>query len=138
MPDLSWTPIRKGVFYCAPACGGKCTFAAYQRAKRDGAALAQALEYAKTEIGGKWTVRLWENKGWFYSVRRGAVEVHHSFGSSSCYGFTAFFHLPDPWGGNLAIHGDTPDSTVRLLMNEVRKQMQPMADLCKLLEVRGQ
>jgi hypothetical protein len=25
-----WEPIRRGPIYCAPACGGGCTWAAYQ------------------------------------------------------------------------------------------------------------
>jgi len=58
---MNWKPIRRGEIYCASACGGACTRAQYEQARRRGATLAKKL-------GRGWTVRVWENLGWFYEV----------------------------------------------------------------------
>lgn len=61
---LSWKPKRNGDVYCSPACGGKCTWAAYQKAKRGAAALAKTM-------GPGWKPKVWENLGWHFKVVRG-------------------------------------------------------------------
>lgn len=43
MTERSWNPIRKGALYCAPSCGGNCTWEAYLKAKRDAAKLVKEL-----------------------------------------------------------------------------------------------
>jgi hypothetical protein len=58
---LSWKAIRRGSIYCSPACGGGCTYAAYQKACRDAAALAKRM-------GNGWTPRVHENLGWHWCV----------------------------------------------------------------------
>lgn len=65
---LSWKPIRKGGIYCAPACGGGCKWDAYQKARRDAAALAKKL-------GPGWKPRLNENLGWHWSVFKSDIEI---------------------------------------------------------------
>lgn len=58
---LSWTPVRRGAIYCAPACGRGCTFAEYQHAVKSGKKLAATL-------GTGWTSSVSENLGWFYEA----------------------------------------------------------------------
>jgi hypothetical protein len=58
---MNWKPVRQGNIYCAPACGGNCTYSAYQQAER------RANQLAK-KLGVGWTVRIWENLGWYYKV----------------------------------------------------------------------
>lgn len=68
---LSWKPVRRGALYCAPACGGGCTWAAYGEAHRKGNELARRL-------GPGWSPNVWENLGWHYSATAagGLVAVH--------------------------------------------------------------
>lgn len=60
-PKGAWTPVRRGKLYCFPACGGGCTWAAYQKAKRDGELVARLL-------GSNWRARISENCHWFWCV----------------------------------------------------------------------
>jgi hypothetical protein len=58
---LDWKPRRNGRIYCAPACGGRCTWASYQKAR------AAAKELAKA-LGDEWKPEVIENLGWHWSV----------------------------------------------------------------------
>lgn len=58
----AWDPRRRGPFYCSPACGGRCTWDAYQKAQRSVRALVRSF-------GPGWTPRIWENFGWHWEVR---------------------------------------------------------------------
>ena len=66
--NLSWEPVRHGDRYCAPACGGGCTFAAYQRAHKDAKKLARRL-------GTGWTTDVWENLDWHWRVRSACQRI---------------------------------------------------------------
>lgn len=70
-----WNPLRRGGVFCSPACGFKCTVNAHDRARREGEALAASL-------GPGWTPRVWENCGWQYEVRSGAIKVRPNLGLS--------------------------------------------------------
>lgn len=63
-----WTPIRKGRYYCSPACGGKCTHKDYRIAKEEAASAVKLL-------GPKWKSRVWENLGWHWEVTQGKVQI---------------------------------------------------------------
>lgn len=54
--STKWNPVRKGVIYCSPNCGGGCTHNSYKRACRESEALAESL-------GKGWTPEVWENLG---------------------------------------------------------------------------
>lgn len=56
-----WKAVRRGSIYCAPRCGGGCTWEAHLAAKRAGAILARVL-------GKGWKARIWENLGWHYEA----------------------------------------------------------------------
>lgn len=65
--QLSWKPRRSGAIYCAPACGGRCTYEAFQRATREANALCKKL-------GEGWQPTVWENLGWHWCVQKGVKE----------------------------------------------------------------
>ena len=66
VPD-EWTPIHDGETYCSPACGARCTRAAFDAAT----AQVQALV---AELGEGWEQEIWENLGWhFEAKKRGAI-----------------------------------------------------------------
>jgi hypothetical protein len=68
---LSWTPVRKGDKYCAPACGAGCTFEAYRTAQIKAKELAERL-------GPDWVPHVWENMNWYYCAKshNGFMKVH--------------------------------------------------------------
>lgn len=67
-----WKPILRGNIYCAPACGGGCTKAAYDSAVKSAEDLVQRLK------GSGWTVQVHENLGWHYTAVSGPVQVYPS------------------------------------------------------------
>ncbi len=69
MKKLSWTPVRKGKTYCAPACGRGCTHKEYLEARAAAAKLCKLL-------GPAWKPRIWENLGWHYEVRLATMTVY--------------------------------------------------------------
>jgi hypothetical protein len=62
---LSWKAVRRGSIFCAPACGGGCTYAAYRKACADAMELCHTL---KGCFGGTWRFRVWENLGWWHEA----------------------------------------------------------------------
>ncbi len=69
--NLNRPAIRRGDLYCADWCGCGCTWAEYNQACNEAAALAKRL-------GSGWKPRVWENGGWHYEVIRGVCEVKPS------------------------------------------------------------
>ena len=65
MDNRDWTPVRNGEYYCSPACGGHCTYEAFEQATKNAEALA---ELCTKEIGGVWKTRVHENLGWHWHV----------------------------------------------------------------------
>lgn len=65
LKELSWKPVRRGRIYCAPACGSKCLWVDYQRARAAATKLQQ-------RIGDPFRMRVWENMGWHYCVETGS------------------------------------------------------------------
>lgn len=59
--SLSWTPQRRGLVFCSPACGRGCKIMEYDRALLRGNELA-------ARMGEGWTARVWENLGWHFDV----------------------------------------------------------------------
>jgi hypothetical protein len=64
-----WSPIRDGAIYCSPRCGYKCQHVAFERAHRE-------AENLRASLGPQWTVRVWENCGWHYSLTCGVIDLH--------------------------------------------------------------
>jgi hypothetical protein len=84
--ELSWDPVRHGDIYCAPACGGKCTWAAYQEANKNAKALARKL-------GKGWVPLVWENLGWHWAAKTtdGLMKVHPGIYKGKVTDYTAYF-----------------------------------------------
>ena len=64
----AWKPIRRGDVYCSPRCGFDCTYAAFERANKEAAALVARL-------GGEWKPHVWENCGWRYKIALGVCQI---------------------------------------------------------------
>lgn len=58
LPPLSWKPQRNGPYYCAPACGGRCTWESYK------ARVKAARGWAKG-LGPGWKGEARENLHWY-------------------------------------------------------------------------
>ena len=63
-----WTPRLDGSTYCSPACGCRCTLAAYERTVADVDAIVASL-------GDGWAPHIWENFGWHGEARNGTISV---------------------------------------------------------------
>lgn len=100
-----WVPVRRGRIYCAPACGGKCTWAAHQLAHRRARALARRL-------GEGWTPEVHENLGWHYKVRSpcGRLIVHDRRTDVARY--SAGLCDKGDVGMHYSAYGDTPQQAV--------------------------
>jgi len=116
-----WLPVRNGMIYCSPACGGHCTLAAWELAWSRGRALAARL-------GVGWNAVVWENLGWHFKAvdRTGLLKVHLQ---ESGDGWTAFLGHGD--GGNWTGEGKTPGTAVKAVRKAARTALQTLS---KLLE----
>lgn len=86
MTNDRWTPVRRGERYCSPACGGGCTFAAFEEATK---AACNLLAECST-LPGTWRFRVWENLGWHFSVNNGnGISIHPNMRGD----FTAFINF---------------------------------------------
>jgi len=125
----NWDAIRVGRKYCSSACGGGCTFVAYQSAKRKAARLAKRLH---KEVGGVWDVKVHENLGWWYRVQNKIthIEVTENLGR-----YNAWLQISGPWGGNLVMDGPTPRHAVSKLKSEAKRQLDSLMPIYKLLRM---
>lgn len=128
---LSWKAKRKGTIYCAPACGGGCTWAAYRRARHRAKRLAK-------HMGKGWTIRVHENLGWHYNVVSpcGRIKLHEDWrrGKPNASAvdqlavlvpsrYTAFLGDPDSPGGRWVEDGDTPEEAIRNVVEEAQDDL---------------
>lgn len=68
-----WTAIHDGDLFCSPACGHKCTRAAFDKATAGAAALVASL-------GEGWMPKVWENGGWYFHATKGTATVNYCEG----------------------------------------------------------
>ncbi|MCK5613437.1 hypothetical protein KAR91_66820 [Candidatus Pacearchaeota archaeon] len=61
-------PVRKGFVYCSPRCGMGCSHKDYLEAKEKARRLANRL-------GKGWRIRVWDNLGWHWEVRKGKINI---------------------------------------------------------------
>lgn len=120
--DLSWDPIHKGEIYCSPACGGHCTWAAYQDAERKAKALALLL-------GKGWVPCVWENLGWHWAAQTadGLMKVHPNVYRDKTVSYTAFFGAGS--GGQWAVHNDDPEAAVADALALAQKEAERISKL---------
>jgi hypothetical protein len=141
VPDNFFTAIRRGEIYCAPFCGGRCTWAAFE------VATARAEGLAK-QLGAGWVPVVWENLGWHAKVigLGGRLHVHVNVNHRSdgvdhdrppIEGYTAFLNpAPEASGGKWSAHGVTPEGGIRAVAlrfhadyQELKQLSEPFADL---------
>ena len=116
--ELSWKPKRRGLVYCAPACGGQCTRAAYDNAH------TQAKELA-TRLGKGWKVRVWENLGWHWEVFKGELTCTDVRRPPSRVARSYVFLNPTlSVGGMQNFHafGPTPRKAILEALNQARER----------------
>lgn len=87
--DIRWQPIRKGPIYCSPGCGGSCTHKEYQ------SVISKSKKLHKT-MGPEWSIRIWENLGWHYSLQRGPILLYERDGK---YSVLIDEEITNPTGG---------------------------------------
>lgn len=71
MNTLSWEPKRRGREYCAPACGGGCTYIDYLKRKKEA---KEVLALLKDKTG--WEIRIHENLGWWVYLKKAGMTLH--------------------------------------------------------------
>lgn len=76
------TPVLRGKTYCSPRCNCGCTLASFRQASSKAKALAKRL-------GPAWQPEVWENGGWYYSVKAQlgmvTLEVFPSIGKGGAW-----------------------------------------------------
>jgi hypothetical protein len=114
---LSWKPVRKGQVYCAPACGGGCTWAAHQQAWERARELCDRL-------GPGWKPHVWENLDWHYQAvfgkpvcegHAGLIEV-----TVSHHGARSTYTVCLQTGPQIIVEAGDPVKAVELLVREMR------------------
>jgi hypothetical protein len=128
--SLSWTPIRRGHIYCASACGGNCTKAAFDKATNESKLLALAL-------GKRWTTRVHENLGWHYNVQSpcGRIRVHADDYMGRITGYTAFLGAKNDAGGRWVAHGRTPKTAVRNVLKTAKRYLDEIKEMIENCDV---
>lgn len=128
-PTLSWRPIRKGIFYCSPACGGNCTRSAFNSATKCAEDLKKFLD---NTVGGKWRTHVWENLGWHCEVVQGtlSIHIHHNYGSPDSYMIMNAGDSDHPGVGHTSLTVRHPRSKNQLVI-EIRKALKEHYDFVK-------
>ncbi len=121
-----WSPGRRGALYCSPGCGGKCTWADYQLARKRGHTLVKTLT---AKLGDGWGISVFESMGWRYTVGRGGVSVHVSH--STIGTATSYFALLGEPGGSGGLSDWTDhssyDDPVEAVQRTIEKAEKVMA-----------
>lgn len=102
-----WKPIKNGKTYCSPACGGGCTLAQYNKAKKRAESLVKKL-------GAGWSYHLNENLGWFFylAYKDNKLRVReHNIAKTKGVKFTAIITTSP--GVQFVGHGDTPQVAIK-------------------------
>ena len=120
---LSWEPVLVGNYYCAPACGGRCTKEEFDQA-------TQAAQELCRNLGPGWRPRVQENLGWHYAAisKCGRWKVHAhpaTFGIS----YTAFLSADKSEGGQWAETAKTPKAAIAKTWKIARPTIELYAEL---------
>lgn len=120
---LSWIPVRRGTIYCAPACGGDCTYAEFLTATKKANALCTLLS---RQTGHPWEPCVWENLGWHYKAvfTRGPLSVYGDIDT----GYTA--NLDGRW----AQSKKTPLAAVKAVVTDAKRALMEVNHLLKHLD----
>lgn len=118
---LGREPIRNGDVYCAPWCGFKCKWDAYEQAVIDASKLAKSL-------GEGWEPQVWENLGWHYkaTTKDGRVNLHPKKDyryNARVVGYTAFLSPTPSIGGKWVESGDTPQAALEAVRAKAQEEL---------------
>ena len=123
MKPLDWKARRRGLIYCAPACGYDCTWAEYQECKRLAAALCKRL-------GQGWKPIIHENMGWFWRVQNGIITIHpYGHGRMITYSAWIETHGRQWIGKNCFIPERAVDHVVALVKRDLSEIQRVLEDL---------
>lgn len=119
MSDPSWTPRRRGAFFCAPACGRGCLKVEHDAAVR----LARTMA---SHLGTGWKPEVWENLGWHAkavdSSGRWEVCANKDFKGKVCH-YTAYLGDARIQGGIWVEQAKTPVDAVKKTLATARKNV---------------
>lgn len=121
--ELSWTPVRRGTIYCAPACGAKCKVVEFDAA---GIAAGKLVDHLNKEMKcDDWEPYVHENLGWHYSVvnERLNLSVTESFYDGDKVGWYSAY-VKSGW--NVVGKGRSAMEAVNDLVSSVRGQFDKM------------
>lgn len=126
MKKLSWKPRRRGEIYCAPACGGKCTYAQFVAAEAVTAALVAQLGGAKAG----WAPRVHENLGWYaVAVNKRRYLAVHVYGDT----YSVFFG-PDAatsGGGRWVADGKNLAKAIKTVVKQAKAEAAAILTILK-------
>lgn len=123
---LSWTPQRHAERYCSPACGFGCTWAEYQTAVDDSAALAK-------QLGTGWKPHIWENLRWHWEVTLKTMRVGPDInyvlsGKGVLTGYHAYIYSEHPAGGIVwSGHAKTPTDAIAMALTRAHREIDQKA-----------
>ena len=89
---VEWVPVRRGQFYCSPACGCRCLHVDYVRASKGAQKLLKLLK------GEGWQSAVWENAGWHFKTESGPLTVfgdHFGKNGAARFACTMLGRQPD-------------------------------------------
>ena len=109
----SWLPQRRGPIYCAPACGGGCTYVAFAKATKTAAKLAARL-------GRGWEAEVFENLGWHFNVNNKSMDLNVSLCNTSYMAI-----LAEQYAG----FGKMPE---RAIAGAIHKAKPTLAEMCRI------
>lgn len=116
MTERDWTAKRNGVIYCAPACGGGCTWAAYQEATKNAAALAK-------KCSSGYTPYVHENLGWHFAAISPCRQIYVGDYGGKGDRYTALFGERDSHGGRWVGRGRTANAAIARAIQAARAEM---------------
>ncbi len=112
---LSWKPRCRGDIYCAPACGGGCKRCDYELAVSQSRMLAACM-------GKGYKARVWENLGWWYSVKSACEKLEIHSEKDGKY-FTAYLNTTPNNGGRWVCSAKTPQLAVKKVLAAARQEL---------------
>lgn len=117
---LPWKAVRRGAIFCAPACGGRCTYAAYRKACSDAHELCNALI---RDFGGAWRSHVWENLGWHYKAISPCKRLQVYGKNHGRDSYSAFLGNRGETGGRWVANGKTPKLALMAVMDAARREL---------------
>jgi hypothetical protein len=128
--ERNWVPVRRGDTYCSPACGGRCTWTEYLKAKY------KAEELVK-ELGPGWKERVHENLGWYWGAEDSTtcLNVSPSTHKGRVQGYSAYLNEAGQGpGGRWVGEGKTPKAAVADAIRQAKVELEGILAMVTLIE----